>query len=71
MNPIGKILIILGVVLLIIGLIIGFNDKLPFGKLPGDMSWKGKNWQISFPLGTTILLSILLTLILYVVRRFF
>lgn len=70
-NPLGKFLMVLGAILFIIGLFFFFNNKLPLlGKLPGDFSWKGKNWGVYFPLGTSILISILLSLILFLIRKF-
>lgn len=70
-GSIGKLLIIIGVVILFIGIIILFAGKIPFiGKLPGDFSWKGKNWSVYFPLGTSILISIILTLIFWLIRKF-
>lgn len=71
-NPggIGKALIIIGGVILLIGIIILVAGKIPFiGKLPGDFSWKGKNWSVYFPLGTSILISIILTLIFWLIRK--
>jgi ribose/xylose/arabinose/galactoside ABC-type transport system permease subunit len=71
MGSIGKMFIVLGSIFFVLGIIIVIVGKLPFfGKLPGDFSWKGKNWNVYFPLGTSILLSILLSLILYFIRKF-
>lgn len=70
LNPFGKLLIVSGAILLIIGILIVLGPRIPFlGKLPGDFSWKGRNWSIYFPLGTSILLSILLSLLLYLFRK--
>jgi hypothetical protein len=69
-SGIGKILIVTGAILLVFGIIIVFSNKIPFlGKLPGDFSWKGKNWSVYFPLGTSILLSIILSLLMYLFRK--
>jgi hypothetical protein len=69
-NQIGKMLIIGGIVLVVIGLFFLFGDKIPFiGKLPGDIYIKRKNFTFYFPIVTSILLSILLSLILYFFRR--
>jgi hypothetical protein len=52
-------------------LILGFNRlHLPLGRLPGDLQWHGRNWSVSFPLATSILLSVLLTLLLWIFGRF-
>jgi hypothetical protein len=70
-NHVGKLLMIIGTLLFIIGLFFFFTNKLPFfGKLPGDFSWKGKNWGVYFPLGSSILISILLSLILFIIKKF-
>ncbi len=64
MQEIGKTLIILGMVLIGIGLLLTFTNKIPFlGKLPGDIYVQKKNFTFYFPLGTSILISIILFLI--------
>ncbi len=71
MQGIGKLLIIAGIVLLIIGLFFIFSPKIPFlGKLPGDILVKRENFTFYFPLASSILLSVLIALILYLIRRF-
>ncbi len=66
----GKILIIIGVVIVIVGAVLVFGAKIPWlGRLPGDFSYKGKNFTFYFPLGTSILISIVLTLILWLIGR--
>ena len=72
MPDLGRVLIFLGVVLVIAGLLVlGLNRlHLPLGHLPGDLSWQGKGWSFSFPLATSILLSVLLSLLLWVISRF-
>lgn len=66
----GKILIILGIFLLVVGLVVVFRIQIPWlGKLPGDFYVKRDNVQIYFPLATCILLSLLLSLILYLFRK--
>ncbi|MBO9702330.1 MAG: DUF2905 domain-containing protein [Sporocytophaga sp.] len=68
----GKGLIIVGIIFIVIGLILLFSDKIPLlGKLPGDIAIKGKNWSFYFPLATSILLSILISFILFVIRKLF
>lgn len=70
MNGLGRPLIILGLILVIIGIIISFAPRIPWiGKLPGDIYLKRENFSFYFPLGTCILLSALLSLILWLFRR--
>jgi membrane protein implicated in regulation of membrane protease activity len=59
----GRLLIIIGVVLVILGVLFSFARVLRLGSLPGDLHWSGRGWQIWLPLGTSILLSVLLTLL--------
>ena len=67
----GKILIIAGLVLVAIGLLVQYAEKIPFlGKLPGDFVYERGNVKIYFPLMTSILISILLSLILFLISRF-
>lgn len=72
MAELGKALLVLGAILIVIGavLLLAARLGLPFGRLPGDFAWRGKNVQVYFPLGTCILISIVLTLIFYLVARF-
>jgi uncharacterized membrane protein HdeD (DUF308 family) len=71
MQGIGKMLIVVGIVLLIAGLFFVFSPKIPFlGKLPGDIMVKKENFTFFFPLASSILLSVLISLILYLVRKF-
>ena len=72
MNDLGRLLIGLGLVLLVAGgllLLLG-RTGIPFGKLPGDIAYRGKGVSVYFPLGTSILLSVLLSLIFYLISRF-
>ncbi|NUN08409.1 MAG: DUF2905 domain-containing protein [Ignavibacteriaceae bacterium] len=69
-NQLGKILILGGVILIAIGLLFFFSDKIPLlGKLPGDINYKGKNFSFYFPIATSILLSIILSVIFYFFRK--
>ena len=72
MPDLGRMLIFAGCVLIVAGaLVLGLNRlHLPLGRLPGDMNWRGRNWSVSFPLTTSILLSVLLSLLLWAVGRF-
>jgi hypothetical protein len=72
MNDLGKILVGLGLLLLIAGgllLLLG-RTGLPLGRLPGDIAYRGKNVSVYFPLGTSILLSVLLSVVFYLLSRF-
>ena len=72
MQSLGKILIIVGIVAILAGLILIWMPRIPFlGKLPGDILVKQENFTFYFPVATSIALSILLSVILYLVRRFF
>ncbi len=65
-GSIGKTIIILGVILIVIGIILTFIGKIPFlGKLPGDIYIQKKNFAFYFPLTTSIILSIILSLIFW------
>ena len=72
MPDLGRILIFLGLILLVAGaLVLGLNRlHLPLGRLPGDFTWRGRGWSFSFPLATSILLSVLLSLLLWAISRF-
>jgi ribose/xylose/arabinose/galactoside ABC-type transport system permease subunit len=72
MHDLARTLIFLGLLLVVAGLIIlGFNRfHLPLGRLPGDFNWRGRGWSVSFPLATSILISIVLSLLLWAVSRF-
>ena len=71
MTAVGKLLIVLGLVLLLAGIILTILGKanLPLGRLPGDMVYRGKNTTFYFPLATSLLLSVLLSLLVYAVGR--
>ena len=72
MNDLGRLLIGVGLVLLIAGgllLVLG-RAGIPLGRLPGDISYRGKNLSVYFPLGTSILLSVVLSLVFYLLARF-
>jgi hypothetical protein len=70
MSDLGRFLIVIGVILVIAGAVLLVAPKIPWlGKLPGDISFKRGNVSFYFPLGTCILISIILTLILYLFRK--
>ncbi|MBP8960421.1 MAG: DUF2905 domain-containing protein [Bacteroidales bacterium] len=73
MSQLGKIFIVIGIILVIAGLIIYFAaDKLSWlGHLPGDIRIEKENVRFYFPITTMIILSILLSLILWIIRKLF
>jgi len=67
----GRMLIVLGLVLVVAGLLLTYGGRLPLrlGRLPGDIAYHGRNSSFYFPITTCILLSILLTLVMWLFRR--
>ncbi len=72
MTEIGKMLVVLGIVLAAAGLVFMLlgRTNLPLGRLPGDILYRGKHTTFYFPLVTCILLSVVLSLVLYLIGRF-
>jgi hypothetical protein len=69
-GSLGKILIIFGIALVVIGLIMVLGDKIPWiGRLPGDIYIKRDKFTFYFPLMTSIIISILLTLLFALFRK--
>jgi hypothetical protein len=71
MADLGKLLIALGVAFLVAGVLLTFfgRTNLPLGRLPGDILYRGKHTTFYFPLATSILLSVVLSLVLYILSR--
>jgi len=69
--PLGRLLIALGIVLAAAGLLVAFAGRLPvrLGRLPGDIYIHGRNSSFYFPLTTCILLSALVSLVLWLLRK--
>lgn len=68
---IGKFLILVGILIILIGVLLLFAGKIPYiGRLPGNIVIQKKNFTFYFPLATSILLSILITFILWILSRF-
>jgi hypothetical protein len=69
--PLGRILIAAGLVLVALGLLVTFAARLPIrlGRLPGDIYIHGKNSTFYFPLATCILISVLLSLVMWIFRK--
>ncbi|MBN2375561.1 MAG: DUF2905 domain-containing protein [Sedimentisphaerales bacterium] len=70
MEQFGKIITFAGLVIVACGAILYLMGKLGIGQLPGDVSFGGKYWRIFLPIGTCILLSVLLTLIFFIINHF-
>jgi len=71
MNPVAKMLIVAGVVLIVVGLLWQVGGKfVSLGRLPGDIVVEKENFRFYFPITTSILLSLLLTLIFSLFRLF-
>ena len=66
----GKWLVGLGIVIVALGLLMLLLGRIGLFRLPGDLQLGGKNWRIYFPLATCVILSILLTLILWLIHYF-
>jgi hypothetical protein len=70
MSGIGKMFIILGILLVIVGLGFIFVDKIPYiGRLPGDIYIKREKFSFYFPLTTSIIISLILTLLFSIFRK--
>ena len=68
MQPLGKLLIVFGSVIVCVGVLMMFFDKIPFiGKLPGDINIKKDNFQFYFPITTSIIISVLLSGVMWLV----
>jgi len=72
MPDLGKLLLFFGLILVVGGLVLMLFGRMniPLGRLPGDIVYRGKNTTFYFPLATSILLSVVLSLVLYVIGRF-
>ncbi len=72
MKNIALLLLIFGGLLFAAGLLLFFFEKIPWlGNLPGDIHFKGKNFSFHFPLMTCILLSVLITILINIILKFF
>ncbi len=69
----GKFLVILGIIIIVIGLIVYFfgNNLHWFGNLPGDIKIEKENFKFYFPITTMVILSVLLSVIIKIIHRFF
>lgn len=70
-QSLGKFLLLMGLLLVVIGGALLFVDKIPFlGKLPGDIRIERENFRFYFPLTTSILLSVLISILLWLISHF-
>ena len=71
MAPFGKILVVLGFIIVGVGILFMYSDKIPFvGRLPGDISIKKENFQMYIPITTSIIISVVLSLIIWLISFF-
>lgn len=72
MGSFGKLLVILGAALMVAGVLVMVASRanIPIGRLPGDISYRGKNTAFFFPITTCIIISVVLSFILWLVNRF-
>lgn len=72
MIPMGRLLIVVGIVLIVLGLLLSYSNFFSFlklGRLPGDIAIKRDNFRFYFPITTSILLSLILTLVVYLLKK--
>jgi hypothetical protein len=71
MGEFGRVLILLGVAAVVIGVVLLDLGRMnvPLGRLPGDFVYRGKNTTVYFPLATSVVVSVVLSILLYVVGR--
>jgi len=72
MHELGKLLIALGAMIVVAGILLMLlgRTNLPLGRLPGDILYRGKNTTFYFPLATSLVVSVMLSLVLYIISRF-
>ena len=68
-GTVGRILLVVGVLIAVVGLVLALGGRLPFGQLPGDLSGSNNRFAWAIPLGTCLLLSVVLTVVLNIVIR--
>ena len=69
-NELGRVLIVLGLIVVALGVVLVVFGRVPgLGRLPGDIAIRRGNWSFYFPLGTSIVLSIILTLVFWLIGR--
>lgn len=72
-GSLGKWLVVIGLIVAVLGVLVWLAARLgfPLGRLPGDLRFGGNGWSVSIPIVTCIVLSLLLTLLLNLVARWF
>ncbi len=71
LQGIGKFVVVAGLALAVLGLVIWFGGRLGLGSLPGDLRFGDERWGCYVPIGTMIVLSLVLTIIMNVLLRMF
>jgi Protein of unknown function (DUF2905) len=70
MAGLGKLLVVAGIVLVVLGVLFQLGGRIPWlGRLPGDITVQREHFSFYFPITTSILLSVVLTLLLWLLRR--
>ena len=69
MSQLGRVLLLAGLTIAGIGALLMVGERLGLGKLPGDILWKRKNTTVSFPIMTSLIVSVVLTVILNLILR--
>jgi ribose/xylose/arabinose/galactoside ABC-type transport system permease subunit len=71
MTEIGKMIVGLGLLVVVLGLVlmVAGRTHLPIGRLPGDILYRGKHTTFYFPLATSIVISVVLSMVLYLIAR--
>lgn len=72
MSDLGKLLVLAGLLAILAGVVLMLAGRanIPLGRLPGDIVYRGKNSTFYFPLATSLLMSVVLSAVLYLIGRF-
>ena len=71
MEQMGKVLVVFGLLVIVIGVVLMFSDKIPFlGRLPGDINVKRENFELHFPISTSNVISVVLSAVLWLISHF-
>ena len=69
LQQIGKLIVLAGAAVAVFGAILYLLGRAGLGRLPGDVSFGSKNWHVYLPIGTSVLVSVILTVLLYLIHR--
>ncbi len=69
-QQIGKFLVFTGIIIAVLGVLIMALGKIGLFRLPGDLEFGSRNWKVYFPIASSIILSIILTLIMWLISHF-